>query len=127
MDAEPQSPEEFFAGSPAGLAICLAVQTVVGSLGPATIKTSKSQVAFWRQHGFAYVWRPGQYLKSGVPAVLSIVLHRQATSPRFKEVAHPAKSVWVHHIELNQPNQVDDEVEQWLKEAYRDAGSAQPQ
>ena len=71
--------------------------------------------------GFAYVWRPGQYVDSEVPAVLSIALPRRVPSDRFKSVAHPSAKVWMHHIELSDSAQVDDEVRDWLAEAYENA------
>ena len=46
----------------------------VRALGPVEVRVSRSQVAFRRRRGFAYVWRPGRYVRSAVPAVLSVVL-----------------------------------------------------
>ena len=63
-----------------------------------------------------------EYLHSDVPAVLSIALPRQDGSTRWKEVAHPAPRTWMHHLELRAPCEVDDEVRQWLGEAYASAG-----
>ena len=116
------TPEEFFAGSPTGLAVYRAVADVVSALGPAEVRVTKSQVAFRRRKGFAYVWRPDQYLRSDVPAVLSIPLPAEIHSARFKEVAHPAPTVWMHHLELHGPAEVDDEVRGWLAAAYEQAG-----
>ncbi|MEU4689965.1 DUF5655 domain-containing protein [Actinoplanes sp. NPDC023714] len=115
------TPEEFFGGEPTGLAIYRAVREVVESLGAAEVRVGKSQIAFRRRKGFAYVWRPGKYLKSDVPAVLSFGLPSELHSPRFKEVAHPAARVWMHHLELREPGQVDAEVRRWLAEAFAKA------
>lgn len=82
---------------------------------------TKSQVAFRSRRGFAHVWRPGQYVDSEVPAVLSIALPREVTSARFKEVAHPSTHVWMHHIELHEASELDDQVLGWLTEAYASA------
>ena len=54
---------------------------------------SRSQVAFRRRRGFAYLWRPAQYVRSDVPAVLSLALPRELVSDRFKEVVHPSARV----------------------------------
>lgn len=112
----------FFAGYPDGLAVCGAVQEAVGRIGDATTRVSKSQVAFRRRRGFAYLWRPGQYISSDVPAVLSIVLPFEVRSDRFKEVVHPSAKVWMHHLELHAPSDVDGQVQEWLTEAYLSAG-----
>jgi hypothetical protein len=86
------------------------------------VRVTTSQIAFRRRRGFAYVWRPGQYVASEVPAVLSIALPREVSSDRFKSVAHPSPHVWMHHLELSDSSQIDDEVRSWLAEAYENAG-----
>ena len=35
---------------------------------------------------------------------------------------HPSAGVWMHHLELDDPGQVDDEVRGWLGDAYASAG-----
>lgn len=114
--------EDFFTGHPDGQAVATAVARAVDTLGRAEVRVSRSQVAFRRRTGFAYLWRPGQYLSSDVPAVLSIVLPRELASDRWKEVVHPASRVWMHHLELRGPDEVDDELREWLAEAYAAAG-----
>lgn len=111
-------PEDLFDGFPRGLAVCRAVEQALSSIGDASVAVTRSQVAFRRRRGFAYVWRPGQYVDSKVPAVLSIALPREVASDRFKEVVHPSARVWMHHLELDDAAQVDDQVRAWLREAY---------
>lgn len=120
--ADVPTPEDHFAGFPQGLQICRAVEHAVATLGDGSVRVTKSQVAFRRRKGFAYLWRPGQYIASAVPAVLSIALPHQIRSDRFKEVAHPSANVWIHHLELRDAAEVDDEVRQWLADAYASAG-----
>lgn len=122
MERPERRPEDLFAGFPDSLAVYQRVQEAVSSIGEASVATSKSQVAFRRRRGFAYVWRPGQYLHSDVPAVLSIALPYEAMSARFKEVVHPSTAWWMHHIELHEAGEVDDEVRAWLRAAYDSAG-----
>jgi hypothetical protein len=86
------------------------------------VRVTKSQVAFRRRRGFAYLWRPGTYVKSVVPVVLSLALPYEAASPRFKEVAHPSPGVWMHHLELLDSTQLDGEVVEWMRQAYEGAG-----
>lgn len=117
----PGDPEGFFEGSPNGYQIYSAVADFIRSLGPVHQQVSKSQIAFRRRRGFAYLWRPGRYVKSEVPAVLSIAVPSPLTSPRFKEVVSPSPNVWMHHLELGSPKEVDEQVHQWLAEAYRSA------
>lgn len=117
----PADATEFFHGSPLGLAIYQAVASSTQGLGAVQVRVSKSQISFRRQRGFAYLWRPGQYVRSNVPTVLSIALPRKLESPRIKEVAHPAPGVWMHHIELHHPTELDAELNEWLREAYEAA------
>jgi hypothetical protein len=116
------APADFFAGFPDGLAVFRAVEQAIGELGAAEVAVMKSQIRFRRRTAFAYVWRPGRYVRNDVPAVLSIALPHEVASPRFAEVVHPSKAVWMHHLELREPAQVDDEVGRWLAEAYAAAG-----
>ena len=95
------------------------VVDVVAAAGFAsTIRTSTSQVAFRHRRGFAYRWMPGRYLTNPVAeAVLSIALDRHIESARFKQVAHPAPSVWMHHLEIHALADLEDEVAGWLRGA----------
>jgi Domain of unknown function (DUF5655) len=117
-----RTPEEFFDGYPDGLAIYRRVPEVIDGLGEAEVRVSKSQIAFRARRGFAYVWRPGRYVDNDVPAVLSIPLPAEDRSKRFKSVVHPSPKVWMHHLEIRDPDQIDDEVARWLRDAY-DAAS----
>lgn len=111
----------FFEGSPSARAIYEAAERMASSLGPMDIRVSKSQIAFRRRRGFAYLWRPGTYITSNVPLVLSLPLRRHDASPRFKEVAHPSPAVWMHHLELPDSSVLDGEVREWMREAYASA------
>lgn len=66
---------------------------------------------------------PGQYLRGPTAeVVLSIVLGRLDESTRFKEVAHPARAHWIHHLEIHNLSELDDEVARWLREVADRAG-----
>ncbi|GAB3820447.1 hypothetical protein GCM10028820_26390 [Tessaracoccus terricola] len=97
------------------------VEQAVRAVGDASVRVTKSQIAFRRRKGFAYVWRPDLYLRSDVPAVLSVALPHEVTSTRFKEIAHPSPRVWMHHLELRRVEEVDDEVRAWLVAAHDNA------
>ncbi|HEY3547880.1 MAG TPA: DUF5655 domain-containing protein [Propionicimonas sp.] len=116
------TPEQLFDGHPDGLALFRAVRDIIATIGQVDVRVTTSQIAFRRQTGFAYVWRPAQYVRSDVPAVLSIALRREIPSHRFKTVAHPSPGVWMHHLELRSADQLDEAVTGWLAEAYVNAG-----
>lgn len=111
-------PEDLLDGHPVAEAVYEKVRSCLAALGPFEVRTSKSQIAFRRARGFAYLWLPGQYLKDpDAEVVLSIALGRHDRSARFKEVAHPTARHWMHHLELRDPGEIDDEVLAWLREA----------
>ena len=116
-------PEDLFDGHPVALAVYERVAACLAGLGPFEVRTSRSQVAFRRRRGFAYLWRPGQYLRHPqAEVVLTVVLGRHDPSARFKQVVHPTDAHWVHHLEVRDPAEIDAEVLGWLQEARDRAG-----
>ena len=121
--ADPSTPEELFAGHPLPLLVVDWVRRLVEPLGGATLRTSRSQVGFAHRRGFAYVWRPGQYLRDpDAEAVLTVVLDRRDPSPRWKSVVQPSPRHWTHHLEVRSIDDLDDEVAGWVTEAWTAAG-----
>ncbi len=117
------APEAFFAGRPLARAVFDAVRDRLGAIGPVEVRVSRSQVAFRRRRGFAFLWLPGQYLpRADAEVVLSLGLDHRDPSARFKEVVHPAPGVWLHHLEIRALDEVDDEVGRWLAEAAEERG-----
>jgi hypothetical protein len=100
-----------------------ALQVLVASIGPATVRATKSQVAFSRRRVFAWVWMPGQYLRHpAAPLVLTVALPARDASPRWKQVVEPAKGRFVHHLELWNSADLDGAVADWLRQAWEAAG-----
>jgi Domain of unknown function (DUF5655) len=113
---------EFFEGSPDGLRAYEEVRRALDELGDCEVRVTKSQVAFRRARGFAYLWIPERYLRRpAAPVVLSIALGRHDPSTRFKEVVHPSPAHWMHHLEIYDATEIDDEVRAWLTEAAQRA------
>lgn len=118
-----ESPAAFFAAHPLGLAAFERVRELLASCQGVSVRTSKSQVAFRRRRGFAYLWLPAMYLaRPAADVVLSIALGRHDPSPRFKQVVRPSPRDWLHHLELRDVSELDGEVEAWLQEAAARAG-----
>ena len=121
--AGPSTPAEFFAGDPVGADVHAAVAAALRGFGEVEQRVGTSQVSFRRRRGFGYLWRPDRWLRGDVaPVVLSIALPREDASPRWKEVAHPSPAVWMHHLEVRDPAEIDAEVVDRLREAYDAAG-----
>jgi hypothetical protein len=84
---------------------------------------TKSQVAFRRKKGFAWVWMPEMYLKrKAAPLVLTIGLHRRDPSARWKQVVEPYPGRFIHHLELHSEQDLDERVQALLAEAWKLAG-----
>lgn len=123
MDETPRLLDDFFRGRPGSAAIFERIDRAIADFGSYEVRVSKSQVAFRRRQGFAYVWLPDTYLRGPNPeAVLSIGLPYELTSPRFKEVVDPAPSRWMHHLEVRSTDDIDEEVISWLRAAFEAAG-----
>jgi hypothetical protein len=123
MDArDAAKAHEMLGDHPVALRVLERVVSIVERFGPTGVRVSKSQIALRRRRGFAYLWRPRQYLGRGAEIVLSIALGRRDESPRFKEVVHPSPKHWLHHLEIDDPDGVDAEVVGWLREAFDRAG-----
>ena len=112
-------PEDLFVGHPTALAVLGRVLHLAQGIAGCEVRTTTSQVALRRRRGFAYLWRPGQYLaRPAAEIVLSVVLDRRDDSPRWKEVVRPAAAAhWMHHLEVGDAAEIDDEVAAWLREA----------
>jgi len=111
--------DEFFAGRDESRRLFEAVRDVIAAIGAADIRVTKSQVAFRRRTGFAFVWVPDMYLGgAGIPLVLTVGLRRRDDSPRWKQIVEPAPGRFTHHLELRSVLEIDDEVRSWLEEAW---------
>ena len=108
-----------------GMAVFEKIRAMLETLTPFEVRVSETQVALRRAKGFAYVWLPGRYLaRPHAPVVLSIALDRKIDSPRFKQVVQPPTGPWMHHLEVQGIEELDDEVAGWLAEAAERAGGA---
>lgn len=117
------TPEEFFAGQALPQELFAAIRQEVEALGKLSIRVTKSQIAFRRRRGFAWVWIPGRYLKGRMaPLVLTLSLPCRDRSPRWKEIVEPVPGRFTHHLELYTPGDVDEQVQGWLRQAWEAAG-----
>jgi hypothetical protein len=114
--------DAFFAVRPVALSTFRAVHGIAASLGPVTVRTSRSQVAFARRRGFAWLWLPPEWVRDPADVVLSVALGREDASSRWKQVVHPTPRHWMHHLEVRDAAEIDDEVAAWLREAFERAG-----
>ena len=122
MKSEITSLEAFFDGRPFSRQLFDCLAEMIHSLGHVDLRVTKSQVAFRCRKAFAWAWLPQQYLQGrGAPLVVSIALRRRDPSKRWKQVVQPKPGWFMHHLELNDLSDLDDEVKTWLQEARSQA------
>ncbi len=98
----------------------MAVERLNDTIGPATIEVKKSQISFGTNTKFAWVWllqslvnkRP----ENGI--VLTFVVDHYIENDQIVEVREPYPGRWIHHLIIQNEDDLNEEVKQWLAEAY---------
>ena len=85
-----------------------------------TIKVAKTQITFANKRGFAFVsFNPCRKAKDR-PAVWMTVtfgLGYRKESPRIDVATEPYPGRWTHHVMVETPDEIDEELLGWLQEA----------
>jgi hypothetical protein len=116
--------EEFFDSYDASRAIFDRVLAAASSLGPIHVRVTKSQVALVRVKPFAWTWVPEKHLGRRVaPLVLTFSFGERRPWLRWKQIYQAAPRHFSHHLELWSPEEVDDEVQAWLRVAWEESPS----
>jgi hypothetical protein len=84
----------------------------VRELGPVTVLPEKTRIALQVRMSFAALIPKRHWLDGHV------VLARRLESPRFRRIDTFSPRNVVHVFRLGSPDEVDDEVIGWLREAY---------
>lgn len=111
---------DFFSADPQVLPLYQELESHLTIFDDVTRKIQKTQISFSSGKGFAYVWLPIHKVK-GRPEhyfVLSISLNRQLKSPRIVEAVEPYPGRWMHHLIIAAQEDYDQELMEWLREAY---------
>ena len=119
------TPETYFEDQELPRQLFEVVRSALDDIGDAELHVTKSQIAFRRRRAFAWVWMPAQYLGTAksrrhplAPLVLTLAFHRRDASARWKEIVEPAPGRFTHHLELYAVSDVDDQVRDWLRDAW---------
>jgi len=93
---------------------------VTGSFKNVDIKVCKTQVSFYSNKSFAYVWLPIRKMKNRPDTyiVLSFGLDNKIENPRIVESAQPRPNRYIHHILIEKAEDIDGEIMSWLELAY---------
>ena len=114
--------DEYFGANKESRHLFDCLREMVESLGPVEILVQQSQVAFRRNKAFAFAWMPGKYLRGrGAPLVLTLSFRQRNFSPRWKSVVEPVPGRFTQHLELFSKSDLDQEVCNWLQDAWMQA------
>ena len=84
------------------------------------IKVQKSQITFYNKHLFACVSYVRVRKKAQLPPchiVVTVGLARRVDSPRTAVATEPSPGRGTHHSVVAGPEEIDDELMGWVKEA----------
>lgn len=109
----------FFNAMPGALPLYDALsRRILAQFTGVTVRVARTQITFRARCGFAFVsLRPMR----GCPEVfliLTLGLARRLPSPRVAVAVEPYPGRWTHHFILSSPEQLDDELWGWVREAY---------
>ena len=86
----------------------------------AAVKARKSQISFSNRHMFACISflkirrakdRPPHYI------VVTFGLDHRLASPRIDGAVEPYPNRWTHHVLISSPDEIDDELMDWVVQA----------
>ncbi len=112
----------FFEKMPEAIPLYEAVKNkILGNMENVNIKVQKSQISFFTNKSFAYVWLPIRKMKNrpNVYIILTFGLNYQIQSHRILESVEPYPNRWTHHIIIQNTSEIDDEIMGWLRQAYK--------
>jgi predicted GIY-YIG superfamily endonuclease len=117
--------EALFSGWPVSLKLFQMVRDFIESLGPVTVTPTKTQVSFGVRRQFAWVWLPQMWISKQPEnsIVLSFSLDRHVTDRRIKRTIEPYPGRWMHHVVIERPEELDEKLKDWLREAYASAAA----
>lgn len=108
------SVEKFLAGkSRKAIALYEHFNSLVHECGPVHIAPAKTRIGFQVRMIFAAVNKLNDHGLEG-----HVVLARRLKSPRFRKIDTMTPKCYVHHFKIESIDECDEEVKNWLREAY---------
>lgn len=93
---------------------------ILAELSGVSLKVGKTQVSFSNRYGFAWAWPPYRKIKAWPASYLGVSfgLGDRLEHPRIVEAANPYPNRWTHHVLVTAPEQIDDQLMQWITASY---------
>jgi hypothetical protein len=101
------------AATPEVAALLRGFVALVEEVGPAELAPTKTRIGFKARMTFAALMPKRRWLDGHV------VLARRRGDPRFRRIDSLGPRSHVHVFRIRTPAELDDEVRDWLREAYR--------
>ena len=97
------------------------VQAMDRAFPDASVKVQKSQISFYCPRLFAAASIPVRRKKDWPRECLLVTfgLERQLLSPRIAVAVEPYPNRWTHHVVVSRPEEIDEELLEWLTQAYQ--------
>ncbi len=89
-------------------------EAMIAACGPYHVGPAKTRIAFLGRVRFA-----GIQSLSERGMTCTFALPEPLDSPRFARVWEVAPRWWGHRLRITEPEQLDEEVQEWLRESYR--------
>jgi hypothetical protein len=112
--------EAFFSKQEKQISLFNAVEKMINSIGTVTMEVKKSVISIGTNTKFAWVWMP-QPWSSEHPEdclVLTFGVGRYIENDKIVEAKEPYPGRWIHHVIIQVEDDLNDDVYQWLCEAY---------
>ena len=84
-------------------------------------RVQKTQITFYNRHVFACISFARVKRKAELPEgymVITLGLHRPLESERVAAKTEPYPGRWTLHIVVSRPEELDEELISWIREAY---------
>lgn len=112
----------FFEGRPKAFQLYRALErALLARVGPVHIRVQKTQITLSNRRVFGCVSMMRLPKTIELPAeyiVVTFGLAHRVLSPRIAAATEPYPNRWTHHVPIAKIADIDDELMQWLVEAY---------
>ncbi|MCL2544815.1 MAG: DUF5655 domain-containing protein [Clostridia bacterium] len=111
----------FFAKMPEAFPLYEAVAArVCGALANVGVQVKKTQISFVNKHLFACVSLPFRRMKDrpDVYIILTFGLNHRVEHPRIAQSTEPYPGRWTHHVLIQSEDEIDEQMMEWVCEAY---------
>jgi len=99
--------------------------TICANFEDVKVTVQKTQIAFSNKYQFVFVSLPLRKIKDspGVYILLTLGMGRKIEHPRIAVSTEPYPGRWTHHIIIENENDVDAQIKEWISEAYHFANT----